>query len=767
MAMRSSLVVLALGVGMSCVAAAKGPTFDFQAASDRLFGEVGGGNLAKPDAADWKESCHIHRPQYADDRTMLERVRKHITYVRDGRILELRTDAAVRGEFTEDPRDAAAVSASFWQIVRLPDSNGGKYRVSFEFMQNRDGGLMGGLFWTPHPAVKGDTTPSRQRRFPLTNHTDTDWFPFASDIRVPEGVGAIRLDLRFYSVGFLRIRDFALVKAPPEPPISVWQSCQGVADNTFAIASNQCGYVAWEWKRRDDDAVYSANKFDFRLKVPEGFELLETTFKKSKARVPKPASNSRNQFAAMIATRAPHGTEGWLELEVDYDGQRVAGPIRTKLFSVPEVKVRAPRRYMNGVRCGWTEFTDPEVIRRYARMIHAAGVRLVIPSAAEPFNGKDFSNWREAGFTAVLGHHSFLVNGFRVGPIVGRPESDRFVGFDPKFDLARISVCPSAIYEERPFFMTNTVPWINRTFKGTDGVWANWEPYQYLGQGCACETCQRKFAEYLGVKSLPDDWRTAVASGGRLNGRWHDFRSREHGRLVRTVDKYIRAATGGERSYGFLPGVCYQEMSVGWRDRDAGPEVREIDYAGSLRWIEPWGPYPRWRYAAPYCRIDGAVAVTFDAARDVRRQVDADYPPERRPRLMSFPQGYQCDGIIQPEELALQLDSFFFNGWEASAVYHFPCGYDARYWRAFAEATERAATYEDWVLDGRRCDGEVRVDGLTRVVRTVAYERNGRILVVAINFGDERPVELTVEPKGRGARQVRVDPLTTETLVFD
>ena len=59
------------------------------------------------------------------------------------------------------------------------------------------------------------------------------------------------------------------------------------------------------------------------------------------------------------------------------------------------------------------------------------------------------------------------------------------------------------------------------------------------------------------------------------------------------------------------------------------------------------------------------------------------------------------------------------------------------------------------------------MDGLTRVVRTVAYELNGRILVVAINFGDVRPVELTVEPKGRTARKVRVDPLTTETLVFD
>jgi hypothetical protein len=58
------------------------------------------------------------------------------------------------------------------------------------------------------------------------------------------------------------------------------------------------------------------------------------------------------------------------------------------------------------------------------------------------------------------------------------------------------------------------------------------------------------------------------------------------------------------------------------------------------------------------------------------------------------------DWVTQPEHLEMALDSFFFNGWEASVVYYFPQGLDARYWRAFAQATTRAAKCEAFVMDG-------------------------------------------------------------------
>ena len=42
-------------------------------------------------------------------------------------------------------------------------------------------------------------------------------------------------------------------------------------------------------------------------------------------------------------------------------------------------------------------------------------------------------------------------------------------------------------------------------------------------------------------------------------------------------------------------------------------------------------------------------------------------------------------------------------------AYTFPKGFDARWWRAFAEATARAAKYEDAVFDGVRVDAKVHL----------------------------------------------------------
>ena len=121
-----------------------------------------------------------------------------------------------------------------------------------------------------------------------------------------------------------------------------------------------------------------------------------------------------------------------------------------------------------------------------------------------------------------------------------------------------------------------------------------------------------------------------------------------------------------------------------------------------------------------------------------------------------------CEWITEPEWLGLGLDSFFFNGWEASVVYFFPKGYDARYWRSFAEATERAAKYEDFVHDDRRCDGEIthKTTDFNRIlkgkvsqylpyadvslVQYAAYEKDGKLIVAVLNFADRESAAVEI-----------------------
>ena len=116
---------------------------------------------------------------------------------------------------------------------------------------------------------------------------------------------------------------------------------------------------------------------------------------------------------------------------------------------------------------------------------------------------------------------------------------------------------------------------------------------------------------------------------------------------------------------------------------------------------------------------------------------------------MSYPQVVQGGTWLgQPETIAMSLDSYFFNRWEASMLYHFPKGADSRYWRCFAKCATRAARYEDWVFKGRETTSFVLVrpvseyaQPVTYATRFVPWSKNAAMLQTrAFSFGGVRIV---------------------------
>ena len=174
----------------------------------------------------------------------------------------------------------------------------------------------------------------------------------------------------------------------------------------------------------------------------------------------------------------------------------------------------------------------------------------------------------------------------------------------------------------------------------------------------------------------------------------------------------MKRICGGEKcKVVFVPGVAWCEMASVWPTSDYAREVQPIQYAADVDWMSPWGPYAIWPTQQPYVYSKWRNLRTFVAARDVRAQVDLDYPLPKRPKLIAYPHGIQQpDWMIRPEALEMNIDSFFFNGWEALLVYHFPQGYDQRWWFALARCAEKQAKYEDVVFDGRRADGDVALE---------------------------------------------------------
>lgn len=186
---------------------------------------------------------------------------------------------------------------------------------------------------------------------------------------------------------------------------------------------------------------------------------------------------------------------------------------------------------------------------------------------------------------------------------------------------------------------------------------------------------------------------------------------------------------------------------------DWGPER-----ASGLKMIGQWGPYVYWSSASLYVYQKRGPLAHFVAAKDIRGQVDLDFPAEKgRPMILGTTQGPQCyDWITEPEWMEMALDCYLLNGWEGAKSYFFPDGYDARYWRAYARAATRAAKYEDYTLGGVRDDASVSLEPVAEyavpchyvtlyipkhrnvpLLQRAVWERDGRRIVGVFNFWEK------------------------------
>lgn len=554
-----------------------------------------------------------------------------------------------------------------------------------------------------------------------------------------------------------------------EWPVAVRCAVPDFTDGVFQIGEGQCGYL-WFEMQNAAKATYDAAKFECRLTLPDGIRLIGERARG--VRTPIHIFNGHDPIGYLVRAGCGKGLVGEATFACYYEGKQVSRIDRVKIVVVDRVEGVRPKRFMTGLHHGAriAEFPTDAGVAAFADMVAEAGAVWNILECSPRV--RDIMHSRNLKVTPY--DNNYFVNGFMVGHYKGRPESDRYVPLPLKLQppdstsrwfLSKGS-CPIAIYTESDFFRTNTVPLLKADCEGYDGFWANWEPYYYANRGCFCERCKKSFAEYahIDLKELErDDWYELVrTSKGKYRISWLEFRAREHGRVVRTIDKYVRKFTGPD-SLGFVPGVCWIEMSSWYPPiQDAyasyAKQVRQVDFAGDLRWINPWGPYPSWSASKPYEYKKARSMQSFFAAKDVREQVAKDYPEGRRPKLMAFPLGNLGTMTTQPEWVEMGIDSFFFHRWEAAVVYYMPKGcMDARYWKALADASTRAAKYEDIVFDGELADDRVAVrpaaaypapcDKVTdylpektkgkSLLQTRAYAKDGVTVVAVFNFWEK------------------------------
>lgn len=587
----------------------------------------------------------------------------------------------------------------------------------------------------------------------------------------------------FAAISARRFAAGATAAEGPIRPISVTNRPYGYLDCRFAVSEGQCGVVSFGWRRNYKcPCKVQAKDFCFEILVPAGYRLVGTTFGDVASRrdesLPDGSTRVRCRVREGFEPRAWMDTQvpcnvlvapkkgagaGTLSLRVvDPEGAPLSDFATVELYVVPPVKAKAvPKRFLNGFDSSLQlYFREDGAYDELARLFGDIGAKWLVQ---EVQNGAFIPHWhRHTGGVVTPSWDKVISNGFRVGRPETLPADERFV-FDP--DSPRVtrkkgrakylhdSRCPTTIYRESSHFRTSTMAELTGYLAGADGMWGNWEPSMFHKNGCWCDRCRDEFIAWsrLPADEVKKEWPKLVQEGGRLEKQGVKFCAWQHGNVIRTIDRYVRRATGGARSHGFIPGIAAVEMCEYWLKTGYPHAMQQIEYSGDVEWMNPWGPYVRWESERPYVRERRSTLIYWAYAQDVRRTSLADHPDGRVPKLLSYPQGQQCGTwVTQPEQIGLALDSFMLNGWSANCVYFFPNGYDARYLKAFAAANERAAVAEDFVMDGRPADEKVSVSPVAEYAVPVRHVTDWIPSATNVSFLQSRSFDL------KGSRLVAV-----------
>jgi hypothetical protein len=790
-----------------------GLTYDFAVLSDRIFGQDASTNYFAGFSWGAKiERIHLFGKDLAVDAPVRKAVVGLPKWSHNGNATRVVAGDDILAACNGDRKIAGHLVNECFIYADLPDAEGGEYELRFRYacantlhgaresywmvgFADRPGAPWGGATW--HPLDDFDGAVHEKRVI----------------IKVWRGKRAVKFGFEFNGVGDFRVESVSLSRcARPTTPISVRYAIPDGIDGVFSLAEGQVGLCIAEW-RANDDTKWNAERLRLNVELPAGVSLKACNFAELKkascekkedgsvlwrlevrhgmgrflSDLPRKGAFSRHTpFQLMLEPVPGLDCSGRGSFSVTYDGKLVSNIAGISFRRIPRVKVAAPKRLLSGMNTGYCIFNwngADGAQDALSQMMADAGMRIVHwPKWSSPPGCDDgmIAAMRKAGFTHLMPFDCSLCDGYIVADGSSRPANERFVS-DIKTAHTENASCPIAIYTEMPHVMkyfTNSLP---RILKGADGLWANWEPYFFNDHGCWCDRCREAFTVYSGLP--PDEvkraWPKEMMLNGRYSDQYKDFRSKEHAKVVMTVDKWVRKYTGGERSMGFAPGVAWCEMASHWRSLvDAkssavpGPRERSPrDYASNLEWIEPWGPYPRWDMKESFVYSKCKYLVYWVAAKDVREQLARDFSGGPMPKLMAYPSGKQGDiWVSQPEHLAMAFDAFYVNGWRSVVSYFFPMGYDARYWTAIAAVNERMAKYENWLIAGERIDGRVSAvpvaeyampaDFITSYVpaatnvsmlQSAAFRLNGVSIVAVLNYWEKGEAFFNLKVQGLSA----------------
>ena len=439
-----------------------------------------------------------------------------------------------------------------------------------------------------------------------------------------------------------------------------------------------------------------------------------------------------------------------LLFEAPEDMQEGAFPLYTGMQTLDGVVTEIPRRSttqvlspLRNVRpesaritpCyGTAGYSDPTVVQAWADNTWASGMtwvwgnsrtniaQLLIPRGLQVIYHLPWGGWNAVGedMRAYLEEHPDL----RALNFEGNPNEQTF--------------CPTWLLSDAGGeVQAMLTDWVRTSVEAEDCQNVNWDLEQPVVDPptfCTCERCMDAFRQR---DDVPDDADlTPEMLLDEYRDRWVDFRCRQNADAA----KILQAAV-----------------------HSIDPELEFSVYSGyqSLRTREHYGV--DWALMQP--NIDIAIAGYGGSEEAVRDTLEAmDGKPFMGGEMWYLSHRHDERPTPDPDTWCNRLlRKYVQSGCTGVLIWHL-APMEGGSFHATSEATAFIAEHEDWLREDQRADEKVTVDGIP-TSDWAAFERDGQIMVLLLNFGDETtPVTVTVEGE---AQQVDLAPHAYETLMVE
>ncbi|MFA7232114.1 MAG: hypothetical protein WC071_12660, partial [Victivallaceae bacterium] len=546
-----------------------------------------------------------------------------------------------------------------------------------------------------------------------------DWQDNSLSFIAPAGTRSLSISLALYGCGEVYLDDVKLQPVQMEKGMTVKLMPFAFLDNIFCLGTGQPGTLVFAFC--NENAMKLEHPMLY-LKIPEAFKLVDVRdilkiidrkrddngnitykidFNTLKNSISKDFYGAYQVASAMLKTELASGeklypAEYWVE-----DGSYRSTPEKFSLKIIPASSGKTPQLFRTATMLVRESDFAGDGTKEFVPFYASNGFNCVHGARSQTM----LEAFKKAGISRYTQPYN-LCNGYRIGEAKKTDEAFfRLVDGSP-YKKTEEAICPVEVYKQGPYYKEHVTGMLEKILiskDSADNIMPNWEPYMFDFKGCFCPRCKEEFIQFskLPREDVDKKWPGSIIAN--YKEKWIKFRSWQHAQMMQTVEQTINelGKKAGKDAH-FMP-------EVGWsyfieNTNHEGGQYNPADYLDKLPWIEVWGPYIFQPFTKPYEYYTGIHLITYMAARDMKKFV-ADRMPDqaKRPKLIAFPHGLQGnDWVTEPEALGFEYLCFFLNGWEGAFAYHFPRGYDQRYWSELAKTNSTIAEYENYVFKGHR-----------------------------------------------------------------